>query len=447
MRSRQYIIVSTVIIMTFGVTKLYSQYVEGSQSGYNRINSVIPSGNMYITGNVTGGASFQGSVPYSSGYEFQGSSGINTLSNFRRDSSSLSSAYSNSYSVRGYVDRSRGVSGSVGGRVANTSRYFSQGSSVNPYSTSQIGHTYSGRPASKSVYGNSQYLSSGNIPVAIPGRSSLLWSARMNSMQQDQDPIRSQSAILGDYQKPSGVKVDLADNKESDDVMQEYLELFEAIRKDAELDASRLEEAVVEDSTEESIDGIVDIADTQRGKSSDRIEPGKMELAHSGIVSGDSKKLDLAKLIAARVACHKKRAQDYYLQGKYYKASGECATAIAYNPSDMQVNILFAESLLASGEYYHAANVIIKAFSYVNQSMEFAGGRKGDILFSGYPAEIDKLINRTGSWEFGFLKSFVFYSLGDIDKAKVAIDQVPNDYRKSLPVKSLSELIDLAHQK
>ena len=57
--------------------------------GYNApapIDVVMPRANLYITGNVRGGKSFQGLVPYTSVDEFSGSLGSSTLSDFYRDS-------------------------------------------------------------------------------------------------------------------------------------------------------------------------------------------------------------------------------------------------------------------------------------------------------------------------------------------------------------------------
>ncbi len=80
-----------------------------------------PDSNLFITGNVTGGARFQGTVPYRSQQEFQGNLGFRPLDNFRRDSVGLESL-SNSFmnSPMPFVDTNRSITTRNGNAIVNT---------------------------------------------------------------------------------------------------------------------------------------------------------------------------------------------------------------------------------------------------------------------------------------------------------------------------------------
>lgn len=91
-------------------------------NGNGRIDALNNRSNNMITGNVTGGMSFQGLVPYSSSYEFQGNSNMNTLGNFRRDSVGISQVSSGQTFGQYYVNSDQGVTTSFQGRIYNTQK-------------------------------------------------------------------------------------------------------------------------------------------------------------------------------------------------------------------------------------------------------------------------------------------------------------------------------------
>ena len=76
--------------------------------------------NLLITGNVTGGRSFQGDIGYRSPYEFQGGLGSTELSNFRRDSVGQADLSVDLNRPRPYLSPSRGVTRTLGGNIVNT---------------------------------------------------------------------------------------------------------------------------------------------------------------------------------------------------------------------------------------------------------------------------------------------------------------------------------------
>ena len=115
-----------------------------------RLDPLVPRlGNMMVTGNVTGGASFRGLVPYQSPGEFSGTLGSTSLSNFQRDSFSIGAVASprpyNPF-VRGgfvapsvqsrppggatlhsftpYVSTSRATTTTQGGTIVGTSQLY-----------------------------------------------------------------------------------------------------------------------------------------------------------------------------------------------------------------------------------------------------------------------------------------------------------------------------------
>ena len=86
------------------------------------LDSLIPRARLSITGNLSGGASFQGIIPYASPHEFTGSLGSSSLGDFRRDSVGLNNLYSGFTGPVPYVDSTRGVTRSMGTGVINTGR-------------------------------------------------------------------------------------------------------------------------------------------------------------------------------------------------------------------------------------------------------------------------------------------------------------------------------------
>ncbi len=92
-----------------------------------RLDSLIPRANLYITGNMTGGASFQGPVPYSSFNSFSAPMGSSSLSNFRRDSIGVNNLSRGIARPRPFLDASRAVTRVYNGRVVNTSRLYRRG--------------------------------------------------------------------------------------------------------------------------------------------------------------------------------------------------------------------------------------------------------------------------------------------------------------------------------
>ena len=93
-----------------------------------RLNQVLPPAQLYITGNISQGASFQGLIPYRSPYEINAVLGSDTLYNFRRDSigaGDLSSRYPAAPSP--YFDPARMLTGVAGNQVI-------RGPVITPYS-------------------------------------------------------------------------------------------------------------------------------------------------------------------------------------------------------------------------------------------------------------------------------------------------------------------------
>ena len=72
-----------------------------------RLDSLMPRLNLYLTGNVRGGAGFQGFIPYRSVGEFSTGLGSDTLSGFRRDSVAIADLGRGITAGQPYFDPSR----------------------------------------------------------------------------------------------------------------------------------------------------------------------------------------------------------------------------------------------------------------------------------------------------------------------------------------------------
>jgi len=135
------IILSLIVSLSFLSETLWGQYYVSEQGhlldanprlgsfGLNtqtRLDSLVPRANLYVTGNVSGGASFQGLMPYSSSQEFQSTLGSSDLSNFRRDSVGVQDLSRPVGQQVPYIDPSMSVTRSRGNNIVNTQNMYSR---------------------------------------------------------------------------------------------------------------------------------------------------------------------------------------------------------------------------------------------------------------------------------------------------------------------------------
>ncbi|MBN2063320.1 MAG: hypothetical protein JW745_00850 [Sedimentisphaerales bacterium] len=83
-------------------------------NGSGSIDALNNRNHNIMTGNISGGLSFQGVTPYSSNMQFRGTTNTNTLSNFRRDSIDISRLGRSINTPRLFIDSGTGVAGSFG---------------------------------------------------------------------------------------------------------------------------------------------------------------------------------------------------------------------------------------------------------------------------------------------------------------------------------------------
>jgi tetratricopeptide (TPR) repeat protein len=101
------------------------------------LDALIPRINLYITGNISGGRSFQGPIPYKDINEFRSNLGSSLLGNFRRDSIGQLNLSSGIAPPQPFFDLSRSTTGTRGGRVFNPSQAYQ--STKNPLRTQEPG--------------------------------------------------------------------------------------------------------------------------------------------------------------------------------------------------------------------------------------------------------------------------------------------------------------------
>ncbi len=145
--------------------QLDSNYRIGS-SGFNSVRSVDPSGwlstQMYITGQVTGGFSFRGGVPYAAGNQLRLTLPTETIENFNRDSAGLDRVLTGgNYAAQPYFGRSN----TVAGLPAIRQSLNAPGSTIPRISTGSV-----------PVLGDQIYVSPGTeyAPIAAGSLSGLL---------------------------------------------------------------------------------------------------------------------------------------------------------------------------------------------------------------------------------------------------------------------------------
>ncbi len=467
-----------------------------------RLDSLIPRANLYVTGNITGGARFQGVVPYRSSNEFQGSLGSSTLSDFRRDSTGLNTLSSPVGSRRPYIDASRSVTRTYGRNVVNTKginrvqltpvgaailgQYnYDSGSSMRPLSKTyslggssvipkfRMANTHAGPANLRSPATQTPEARRANLfrPGIAPDQKNI------RSIQTETSPTQPQTETSTTelsktpfgtrppqpqelYQQPTPTteqsKVSADQQDQTDQMRQSNFPV------PFQLHERQTDQAYL---TEQSSDKTPDGGDTS-AVSRPRSALIQSRLFHSplsrssrlGAGSGittapiakigdsDDSSSNLAEAYRQQLDFYTKRGEKLMRQRLYYKAANAYGTAILYGPQNARLYLAKAQALLGAGEYMSSAYFLDQALELSpelakteTKSEQIFPDRK---KFEKQMKELDTWQKRTGQPMLLFLKGYALYLDGDIEQAKEALTESQRLQGQNRSVKVLLEAVE-----
>jgi len=141
-----------------------------------------------------------------------------------------------------------------------------------------------------------------------------------------------------------------------------------------------------------------------------------------------------------------KTAEAQLKQGKYYRAAEAFAQASIYKRNDPIAEAGRGHALFAAGEYMSSALCIARA---IENSAEYTQTKIDIVAVVGDKdrvesriAEIHQWLERSDTPELKFLLGYVYYRLGRLDRAKMAIDLAYEKMPQSPAVQTLKKAIE-----
>ncbi len=420
-----------------------------------RIDSLAARGNATITGNVSGGSSFQGIVPYSSGYEFQGVSSSSTLSNFNRDSYGVNSLGAGRPTF--YVDPSRSVATIYGGKVMNTRQFNTaplrvQTQAQLPARNRQYYQSVMSRP----LYSGFSLKSPLELKMATSFTS---LGQQANAFSGVSTTDISTGAL---YRQSTGRREGV-----QDDSLRNRIDFSANSRIDARTgrsseDQEVQDEAVVprqlpiltfpDQETAESIhqnsrDKIrenPELSDEERQPTSKTGIPIKERASVGG--GKPALKSDYAKAARAKFDQHFNIGRRYLKTGQFYRAVNSFDLAAIYLPDDPQLNLARTGALFAAGEFMSAAYYLNLAMT-LNIDLALAKNDVkallgDDVKFQAALAELELWHGRTGNPMLLFLAGYVNYQSGQFDRAQEALTESLKIETANRNIKILLEAVE-----
>ncbi len=437
-----------------------------------RLDALVPRANLYITGNVGQGASFQGLVPYRSTGEMGAPLGSSTLSNFRRDSVGLTDLSVNLAAPNIYIDPSRAVTGTYGGQVVNTARLYS--TPVTPVGANLMMTPYSGdlsmRPLSRS-YSSSlrinpisvpdystgspglprQPWQSGPVMPTIPGQlpgsegtgigepvrnTNALTSEQTRLRMETETPGYTESTVLpGDTlwqnAEPSGANLRQGAAYDIGEVYSEVLESYRQLPPSGTVPAEGAALNSLQNPSPESK------------------EVSSPSLSGFGSLSmGKDKSLQPNPLQQKQMSEYMKKGEQCMNEGKFYAAANAFDTAVFYDSQNPLPYLAKSHALFAAGELMSSAFFLQKAFGLSKELAQvpvdlqrlFPSREKLDQRM----ADLQRWEERTGQPMLLFLQGYFQFQLKQYEPAQESLKQAAERLPENPEIQVLLEAVKAA---
>ena len=318
-----------------------------------RLDALVPRlNNLYITGNVSQGAGFQGLIPYRSFDEFSYGSGFDALNNFRRDSVGGADLSPDIISPQPYLDSSRSITRLQGGSVVSTNELYETRSEV------------SGLPSSAPLGGF-------NLP-ALRNPTQPDFSLRVKEPFTEDDDLRlfgiRTDFPLASQEKPPWMAEGPAEEPPTLEpyppLEQQALEPQEMMPQDLRLKPI---EPLMPPSETNSLNLQAEPPDQNAVSSAYPTGPARRDKS----LSAPAEKPDaqaaaptintLVEHARQRFHEHMQRGEKLMQQGDYYKAAYAFDSALLYHYNNAEAYLAKAHALFGAGEFMSAAFFLNKA--------------------------------------------------------------------------------------
>ncbi|MBN2212211.1 MAG: hypothetical protein JW709_12510 [Sedimentisphaerales bacterium] len=411
--------------------------------GYNTavpLDTLIPSGNLYITGNVSGGMRFQGLVPYRSSYEFSADTGSGLLSDFRRDSFGLNQPI---YGPHSYLDPSRAVTATYGGQVVNTAQAMNtpitpvgaawRTGAVAAYQRDEmLVRPYSRGFSPLSTGPASPAALAGSLPMPytatrphtlLPSESTTnlttpAYRPLVTPQQTEQEPTETTpSQIISGEEIPANTPTVPAwqeqVNEESNLFQQNLLQTL------MQPPAQPKQPPTPEEQGEEPL-----------GLSG----PG-LSLTPIRTITPSTTTVVSPPNLSALVASQReqfykylRQGRDYLYKGEYYRAADQFSLAALYQPRNPGVYLARCHALLGAGEFLSAAFYLSKALTAPPTTSDAVPATLPTVpVLQERLTEIKRWREQTAEPMLLFIQGYVEACLGQSDQARQTLTQAAEE--------------------
>jgi len=445
-----------------------------------RLDALVPrvNNNLYITGNITGGSSFRGVVPYRSPLEFQGTLGSSTLSNFRRDSVGVNNLSSSIPSRQPFVDFSRTLTGIRQQRVVNSyDLYQPRRVASSPFSARldlQTNQATAIRPMeqpnfSLNVSQPRQFNrfkplgATGQKPEWLEGSTADLLQGKTSGVPSGElvQPLAPGQGVLGIGQgqnvQPSDLRVQTIQPLTDEQDMEPSAPSLQPGENRELIGQTPLTEQELLDALgtgglgERNIQYVQPIVppsvgDTEPGTSKELTsenplqqekpsywpQPLKPKLPYAGAVPSatsstgtNNYQRDFEARSRRQFQINMQKGDELLQKGKYYRAADAYGSAIVYDYTSAAAHRGKAHALFGAGEYMSSAYFLYQAFTLDPKLAKtrtdlralFADEQK----IQNRLKELNDWQTRSNAAELKFLQGYVLYQIGSREPAQTLL--------------------------
>ncbi|MFA5292693.1 MAG: hypothetical protein WC496_06620 [Phycisphaerae bacterium] len=443
------------------------------QSGLRRSpNPINTSGNLTVTGNVSGGAQFRGFVPYRSTTDFGAYAGSSDLNSFLRRSAPINISNSQT-SPQPYYLPSQTVSSMTRGGASGLITYPSikQDHGTGYYAIPKYvnAQAATGLPATPLPYEYTQTrpLSYNNpldlerlVGYGLMSRREQknLTTALQRTIKSDNDNLKTNQQVLPEDESIPSVLEPVKPLERSKPV--EPLKRGE-IREDSLQTApvksiyEQMLEGAGQDKTQEQNLGDEQTQITKKSQPDiTKIQDANAGGMRSGLSNIEKETAEAVtgvyKTFAAQTDdkfnYYMKSAEEFLKQGQYYRAADAYTLASIYKPEDPLAYAGKSHALFASGEYMSSAYYLVTVINIFPQYVKFKVDLHAMIpdkdRLESRIADIVKYIDKNHSPELSFLLAYVYYQLDKHELATMAINVAAEKMPDNQAVKVLRQAIE-----
>jgi hypothetical protein len=410
-----------------------------------RLDALVPRANLYITGNIRGGQSFQGLVPYHSPFEFQSNLGSSALSDFIRDSAGSDTLSSPVGRPQAYVDPTRQITGFFGNNVTTSSRYFRQ-SNLTPIGTTLlsegVGPQLSTRPLSQPYMAINAppgefapvYQQMRQAATELEGRPLGTLTAPNEPLQKNflttptprtPQPSETTATPAGSIVRPEftnppqPIPENLAASTAPIRTESQKSDYYQQLEKQWQLSSPSSESITTPETPGET-----------EGKSATRLPletPATVMTPQQRVASLGAGKESADQFSRRQFTNFMSKGEQYMRQGRYYQAADAFGNAAFYNTANPLVWLAQSHALFAAGEFMSSAFYLNKCLSLavpppggdVDLKRIFPGAEE----FNKRYEDLKKSQERSQEPMMLFLRGYIEYQTGDLASAVGTLTQ------------------------